>query len=204
MKFKGQSICFFIFLTICTCGCEKKVVTEQKEGPEGLSAGSELVEILATAGSTDLVYWDSLGGPILIERGGMDFLPLPGNFGSLTFIQESGSNLYLPVLLLAKPIAKGKEIPSNIIAVCVYHRNNIQEQVIIAVPADPALRSVNCKDFVEFITQYDNVRNILQQWLLYYRPSQSIRFTGWRDQAYAGYLIAKMKNGESENNAPAE
>jgi hypothetical protein len=187
----------FIALASCNRPGNRKAKNEAKEG---ISAAAEEVKVLAIAGSNDLIMWDTLSGGIYIARNELDFIPLPGNMAILEApdLKTGRLRTYLPVMILSKPLEVNEKVNVKIIGCFVVERNRKLEQTLIAVPEDERLRSIHVEHFVDFITDYEPVRNILQHWLLYYRPSQNVRMVGWKDEQYAGYLISSLRYGNQQ------
>lgn len=188
----------FILWASCDRQGQRKTAEQAKAG---ISPAAEEVKVLATAGSNDLIMWDTLAGGIYIARNELDFLPLPGNMAILEApdLKTGRLQTYLPVMILSKPLEVNEKINVKIIGCFVVERNRKIEQTLIAIPVDERQQSIRVEHFVDFITDYEPVRNILQHWLLYYRPSQNVRMVGWKDEQYAGYLISSLRYGNQQH-----
>lgn len=204
--FPSAALPLLILVFLGTDSCRPAMEKDSGDSSESFASGSEEVKILAVVGSSDLVVWDSIQGEIFIERSGLDFLPLPGNFAVLQapMLEKNAQQKYLPVLVLGKPLEVDARVQVEIFAVFLYVLEGTRQEVLLAMPADPSLRTFDPGSFNNFITKYDPVRNILQQWLLYYKPARDVRTIGWRDKSYAGQIIANLKNREVEDSAPPE
>ena len=74
-------------------------------------------------------------------------------------------------------------------------RESVQP-IVIGIPVEPSLRSVEARDFVDLVTEYDAVRSILQAWFLNYLGRETFELAGWRDERYAYRLIKEWKINE--------
>ena len=126
-----------------------------------------------------------------------DFLPYPGNYGFIAGCgkRDSITRLLkpLPVLVMMHALATESMIQVNPVAVLVLTDEAGNQPIVIAVPSDTTLQSIRVGSFVDFITEYDGARHILQLWFLNHRGREMFGFTGWRDEHYARKLIQDWK-----------
>jgi len=138
--------------------------------------------VLVPAGSSVNQY--VRGGPD--EPKPFDFLPYPGNWAQLVIPVKTS----LHVMILTDALAKGSTLRIKLIAVLQLDSANIQRDIIIAVPTDSLLRSMQIDGFVDLITDYEPVRYILQTWFVNHRGFGAFDVVGWRDEAYAYMLLS--------------
>lgn len=127
----------------------------------------------------------------------IDFLPYPGNYGYIpsTMMEESkgGDGDALDVLVLGESLETGTKIEIIPIAVLLLKDNGVEDSKIIAVPSKKELQVMKLKDFATFITEYNAVQMIIQQWFLNYKGFGKMEMTGWRDEKFAKAYIEQWK-----------
>ena len=148
------------------------------------------------AGTSTLQAIDSSGE---IRSSGMtvDFLPFPGNFGFVAgcgrWDTATGQLLPLPAMVMMDALQQESMIEVLPVATLQLRKESGPYPVIIAIPADSSLQSIRAQNFVDFITEYDAARHILQQWFLNYQGRQTFALVGWQDEHSARQLIADWK-----------
>ncbi len=149
------------------------------------------------AGTTHLQAIDTAGHISSLSEQPVDFLPFPGNYGFIAGCGKidtvSGGLVPLPVLVMMHALEAQSIVEVTPIATLILNREGHPHSIVIAVPADSTLQSIHIHNFVDFITEYDATRHILQQWFLNYQGREMFGFTGWRHEHYARQLIADWK-----------
>lgn len=149
------------------------------------------------AGTTELQAIDTGGHLLSISDHPVDFLPFPGNYGFIAGCGKMdsvlGKLIPLPVLVMMPSLQAQSIVGISPVATLVLSRDGASYPIVIAIPADSTLQSIQAYNFVDFITEYDASRHILQQWFLNYQGREMFGFTGWRDEHYARQLIADWK-----------
>ena len=177
---------------ICTCGCvpDRGAYTPSIPGHKVETLGEGVfARILVPAGSS--VNQNVRGAPE--EPKPFDFLPYPGNWAEIIQPQSPNESLgHIPfrVMILTDALAKGSTLGIKPIAVLQLDSAGIPRDIIIAVPADSLLMSLQIDGFVDLITEYEPVRYILQTWFVNHRGFGAFEVVGWRDEAYANKLLS--------------
>jgi len=127
----------------------------------------------------------------------VDFLPFPGNYGFIagcaTRDTLTGKTFPLPVCIMMPALREGSRIAIIPVAVLLLRHHDRPYPVIVAIPEDIGLRSIHVRNFVDFMTEYDAARYILQTWFLNYLGRETFEFVGWRDEHYASSIIRQWK-----------
>ena len=170
---------------ICTSACvqDRGAYTPSlpKHKLETLGDGV-FARVLVPAGSSVNQY--VRGAPGEIKP--FDFLPYPGNWAEL--IQPANNSLRM--MILTDALAKGSVLGVKPIAVLQLDSAGVSRDVIIAVPVDSLLMSVQIDEFADLITDYEPVRYIIQTWFVNYRGFGAFEVIGWRDETYANKLLS--------------
>lgn len=124
----------------------------------------------------------------------IDFLPYPANFGFIpsTKMSSEGGEKNEPakVFLISESLASGTLIKIIPLAVVYIDDHGNNEQIILAIPADPKYRTITSVDFEGLSLRYPGIITLMESWLMNYRGSQSISINGWGDEKEAMALVA--------------
>ena len=125
----------------------------------------------------------------------INFLPYPGNYGYIpsTLMDKSrgGDGDALDVLCISESVPTGTVLEVLPIATLLLRDRGEIDTKIIAVPANEADRVLQTDRFMDFLTQYDGAKRIIQDWFLNYKGIGTVELDGWRDDAYAREEIKK-------------
>jgi inorganic pyrophosphatase len=199
--------CFAVFTLLSTLSACKEPVAEVlpplfvRYTPSVVLHSNDSIGVFAVveipAGTTHLQAIDTIGQVVPIAESPVDFLPFPGNYGFVAGCGKtdsvSGVLSPLPVLVMMHALETQSIVEVKPVAVLVLSKSGKPYPIVMAVPADSTLQSIKAKGFVDFLTEYDATRHILQQWFLNYQGHEMFGFTGWRDEHYAQQLIADWK-----------
>ena len=134
---------------------------------------------------------DTLNGKARI----IDFLGYPGNYGFIpsTYMgkESGGDGDPLDVLVLSPAQPTGSVISILPIGLLELMDEGELDTKIIAVPADPAQRSIQAANFQEFLLRYDGARRIVETWFLQYDGIGKTEFRKWDDELSAMAEIEK-------------
>ena len=134
---------------------------------------------------------DTLGGRDRI----IDFLPYPGNYGyvpsTLMDKNRGGDGDALDILCISESVPTGTVLEVIPIATLLLRDRGEIDTKIIAVPANPANRTLQTEKFTEFLTRYDGAKRIIQDWFLNYKGLGTVELEGWRDDEHARREIKK-------------
>ena len=130
----------------------------------------------------------------------LDFLPYPGNYGYIVNTHcdedQGGDGEPLDVLILGETEKTGKKMEVLPIGVLQMKDKGADDSKIIAVPWERDLRIIKATDFATFITEYNAVQHILQEWFLNYKGLGNMELIGWKDEKFARTLIRKWSKKE--------
>jgi inorganic pyrophosphatase len=149
------------------------------------------------AGTSTLQAIDSTGEIGIQEGKPVDFLPFPGNFGFIAGCVKrdtiSGRLIPLAVMVLMDALKEESMIEVIPVGTLRLRKGSEPYPVVISIPVDSALQTITAHNFVDFITEYDAAKSILQQWFLNYRGREMFSLIGWQDEHYARKLIADWR-----------
>jgi inorganic pyrophosphatase len=123
------------------------------------------------------------------------FLPYPGNYGfipsTLMDIDRGGDGDPMDILLLSSQLKTGTVIEIIPIAIIVLEDGGQRDDKVIAVPKDKNLRIIDVTNFHQFETTFGPAKNIIEQWFINYKGTNTIRFKRWGDNKTALNEISK-------------
>lgn len=194
-----------LLITMMPAGCKEKEIeppplylhytpTRVLQEPDSNSVYA-VVEI--PAGTTSLQRIDTSGQMLALGRDPIDFLSFPGNYGFIAGCGKmdsvSGQLSPLPVLVMMQALTPESIIQVRPVATLTLKTGSKAFPIVMAIPSDTTLQSIRIGGFVDFITEYDAARHILQQWFLNYQGRGVFDFSGWQDEYYTRQLIADWK-----------
>ena len=116
--------------------------------------------------------------------GAEDFTGLPANWCRL-----EAPGAAIDILLLSDPLAPGSILSFDPVAAIGIDSADTRKYIVVAVPTNETLKSVNISSFEDLLTEYEPVRNILQTWIVNYKGFGTLKLTGWQDERFAAQLI---------------
>jgi inorganic pyrophosphatase len=196
------AVCITLMFLVSGCGPkeEPSVPVYGRYHPPPHAKGQEdslvvyaVVEI--PAGTVIIQTVDSTKRIAPVDNVPIDFLPMPGNYGFIAGCARmdtlSGVAVPLPVLVMMSAFEEGSMISVRPVALLSLSRGGISYPIVIAVPAEEDLRSIQARNFVDLITEYDAARTILQTWFLNYLGRGTFEFVGWHDERHARRIISE-------------
>lgn len=145
------------------------------------------------AGVSSLASYDFDESQLVPAGDTIRFLPLPVNLG---FIPKSPSeNVEMQreslqsCMVLSTSITPLDMIEIKPVGVLLMEKEGRQMDLVVAVPTDPSLKSIDLNDFVDLMTKYDAVRFQLQHWFANHLGPNVVKVKGWEDEDYADRLI---------------
>lgn len=130
-------------------------------------------------------------GQSAISGGGRQFLPYPANWTRI-IDGDSDQRKDLNGLVISDALGKGSVLAVKPVALLQLDSAGISKDVIIAIPVDSTLRTVEIGGFVDLLTEHEPVRHILQTWFVNHRGFGSFEFSGWRDEKAAVQKIRRQ------------
>lgn len=125
----------------------------------------------------------------------IDFLPYPGNYGYVagTYLKESdgGDGDPLDILVIAESRTTGTVMKVKPIGVLLAEDKGQRDHKIIAIPIDPQFQIIQANSFMDLITEYDAVKQIIETWFLNYKGWGNMKLIRWQDGQFAEQLIKK-------------
>lgn len=174
---------------------EGKLLDLPPRGEQGLHA---VIEI--PAGTNHKVEYDKLRRTFAVDqRDGRDrvinFLPYPGNYGFIpsTFMDPArgGDGDALDILVLAETVPTGRVMECLPIGALLLRDEGAIDTKIIAVPADPAQRTIQVDNFQDFLIHYDAARRMIQEWFMHYDEQDRPELIRWEDEKFAEREVEK-------------
>ncbi len=180
-------------LTACTTEPEHATMNEMEHLPTWPEPGILNAIIEIPAGSAEKRQYDPVTGTFPIDlRNGQPrvirFLPYPANYGFIPSTrmnkEEGGDGDAVDVFVLCGALPGGTVIQVEPIGIIELLDAGERDDKLIAVPVDPALRTVDAGDIQELP---EAARDILVSWLLNYDPEDGAELVAvrGRDEAIA-------------------
>ena len=146
-------------------------------------------------------YHPGSGYVIDTLEGGVDrvinFLPYPGNYGFVpsTLMDESrgGDGDALDVLVIGESVPTGTQLRVRPIGALMLRDRGEIDTKIIAVAADPAERTLQVENFLDFSLGNDAAKRIIETWFLNYKGPNVTELLRWEDEAYAWREVRKWQ-----------
>lgn len=119
----------------------------------------------------------------------IDFLPYPGNYGyiqkTLMDTGRGGDGDALDVLLIGEAIPQGTKVDIIPLGILKLIDHGEIDDKIVAIPADPDLRVIQCVTLDCIMEKYPAVLDILKLWFTNYKGAGNITFEGWENEQKA-------------------
>ena len=149
------------------------------------------------AGTVEKRQYDPAHGTFPVdERNGrprrIAFLPYPANYGFVPGTRmdkaQGGDGDAVDVFVLCTSMPSGTVLEVEPIGVIELLDAGERDDKVIALPVDPALRTLEARDLHDLPAA---AREILVTWLLNYDPEDRTQLVGIRDKAEALRMIAR-------------
>ncbi|MCU0320074.1 MAG: inorganic diphosphatase [Flavobacteriales bacterium] len=180
-----------LILTACSTEPEHATMNDLEHLPTWPEPGVLNAVIEISAGSVEKRQYDPATGTFPIDlRNGLPrmirFLPYPANYGFIpgTKInkEEGGDGDAVDVFVLCGALPSGTVVPVEPIGIIELLDAGERDDKLIAVPVDPALRTVEADDIHELPQA---ARDILVTWLLNYDPEDGAQLVAVKGRADA-------------------
>lgn len=152
------------------------------------------------AGSSDKREYDQATGtfPVSLRDGlprRIAFLPYPANYGFIPgtrmLKEEGGDGDAVDIFVLCAAVPSGTVLEVEPIGVIELLDAGERDDKVVALPVDPALRTVEAGDISELPQA---ARDILVTWLLNYDPTDGAQLVAVKGKAEALATITRWKN----------
>lgn len=195
---QSRSFSILILWLILVAGCKDDRHPYARFQPEHVEESVDSASVYAVveipAGTTMLRKLDTISGEIRpVEKGNIDFLPAPGNVGFIASTLDPRYREPLQTVLLMEALSPGSVVEVAPIGVLQLTGDDRLHEIIVAVPVNPALQSIQVDNFVDFITDYEPARYILQEWFVNYMGFGAFQLVGWQDERHADHRILKYR-----------
>ena len=111
--------------------------------------------------------------------GELPYLPLLGNVASVS--KENPGQ----ILILGKKLDEGQDVYIRPIGIMKYAEDQDEKVLIVAIPTNPQLRTIDVDDLVDFSVKYGSIKRIIEQWYASYRGLGKNRIIGWDNKTVA-------------------
>jgi inorganic pyrophosphatase len=179
---------------------------QEPTGPENLEELPAIVRegvlravIEIPAGSVDKQQYDPATNsfPVDLRNGKprrITFLPYPANYGVIPGTRmdkaQGGDGDALDVFVLCGAVPSGTILEVEVIGVIELLDAGERDDKLVALPLDPALRTVNASDIAELP---EAARTILVTWLLNYDPEDGAELIAVRGRQEAMATVERWR-----------
>ena len=113
-----------------------------------------------------------------------DFLPLPAN---QTFVLDAieENTQPLEMLVLSEPLEVGKAYQVKPLAIMELSNHLHYKRIVIGLPTDPELRIIETDSFVDFLLDYDAIKNLLQNYYMNHKGVSTYSQINWHNEQFA-------------------
>ncbi len=176
---------------LAAMACASPTMPNLEELPAEVRPGVFQAVIEIPAGTIDKRQYDPARNTFPIDlRNGIPrriaFLPYPANYGFIPgtrmLKQEGGDGDAVDVFVLCTALPSGTVLEVEPIGIIELLDAGERDDKVIALPMDPALRTVDADDIAELP---QGVRDILVTWLLNYDPADGAELVGVKGKGEA-------------------
>ena len=191
---------FSLVLTLFFLGCGSRATSYQSL-PTFNDDGSINVVIEIPAGTNQKIEFnvrknsfeqDEIDG----QPRQINFLPYPANYGfipgTVLAASQGGDGDAMDVLVIAESLSTGTTLEAKPIGILLLEDNGEKDHKVIAIPSDPGLQIIQVDNFMDFITQHDAVKQIIETWFLNYKGFGNMKFIKWEDEQFALEAINRI------------
>jgi inorganic pyrophosphatase len=174
-------------LLLCTAACTPPPHQRPAFVEETEEAGVQVI-VESPAGSVRAGWYNPLRQLIEQDTQQVDFLPFPGNLGFVPSTQmPHQEQAFAPVrvMVLGERLEAGDDLPVLPFAAVILRVNKKPSILILAIPADPALRNLEIRDLSDLYIRYPGVKEGLEAWLRQWKGGAPAEVLDWKDGSYA-------------------
>lgn len=186
-------------LAACTTAPERATMNDLEHLPTWPEPGILNAIIEIPAGSSEKRQYDPATGTFPVDlRDGLPrvirFLPYPANYGFIPSTrmnrEEGGDGDAVDVFVLCGALPSGTVVQVEPIGIIELLDAGERDDKLIAIPVDPALRTVDVDDIQELPQA---ARDILVSWLLNYDPEDRAELVAVKDRAAAIAIVERWQ-----------
>ena len=127
----------------------------------------------------------------------INFLPYPANYGFIPSTysnpENGGDGDPLDVMVLSSTLQPGTILEIIPIALLKLLDNEEEDYKLIAVPANPELRTINAVNYKEFVKNYNEAKQIIEIWFSSYDKADPTEIKGWGNEKEAIQEIERLR-----------
>jgi inorganic pyrophosphatase len=188
-----------VALAACSKEPERATMSDLEHLPTWPEPGILNAIIEIPAGSAEKRQYDPATGtyPIDLRNGQprvIRFLPYPANYGFIPSTrmnrEEGGDGDAVDVFVLCGALPSGTVVQVEPIGIIELLDAGERDDKLIAIPVDPALRTVDVDDIQELPQA---ARDILVSWLLNYDPEDRAELVAVKDRAAAIAIVERWQ-----------
>jgi inorganic pyrophosphatase len=188
-----------VALAACSTEPERATMNDLEHLPTWPEPGILNAIIEIPAGSAEKRQYDPATGtyPIDLRNGQprvIRFLPYPANYGFIPSTrmnrEEGGDGDAVDVFVLCGALPSGTVVQVEPIGIIELLDAGERDDKLIAIPVDPALRTVDVDDIQELPQA---ARDILVSWLLNYDPEDRAELVAVKDRAAAIAIVERWQ-----------
>lgn len=189
-------------------GCTENIGTESsinyKELPTYAESGKLQCVIEIPAGTNHKIEYNGSNNSFEVDQANgkdrvINFLPYFGNYGFIpsTFMDpdEGGDGDALDVLVLCAHVPTKTVMEIIPLGLIKMKDLGVEDHKVIAVPADPALRTINATELNDLSPE---LVYIIELWLMNYKGHGDILLMGWKNEQKTYHEIEKWRLKEEE------
>ncbi len=157
------------------------------------------VLVESTAGTNKLFNYDYESNTFRIKKvNGKDetlnYLPLPFNIGFIPSTSTvPGKVVPLRTLLICENITTSSLVESIAIGAMSFKEGGVEKVMIISVPSEISIRTVNALGFDDFQAKFPSLSPIIKEWYENHDKSRDISEIEFKNEAYAKEIIEKYR-----------
>lgn len=119
-----------------------------------------------------------------------DFLPLPAN-QSFVIDALGVDKLPLEIVVISEPLEIGKTYQIQPLAMMELTNRHDHKEIIVGIPVDPELRIIETSSFVDFLLDYDPIKNLLQNYYMNHKGVDTYSQINWHNEQFAYSAITQ-------------
>lgn len=188
----------FLFVVLFGSACQPKnryadMFTYSKK------TGRLNVLVESTAGTNKLFSYDYETNTFRIRKvngkdESLNYLPMPFNIGFIPSTStEQGKVVPLRSLLICENITTSSLVETIPIGAMSYKEAGKEKVMILTVPSEISIRSVNALSFDDLQAKFPSVTPIIKEWYANHDKSKEISEIDFKNEAYAKEIIEKYR-----------
>jgi inorganic pyrophosphatase len=190
-------------LLLCAAACTPPPHQRPAFLDETEEAGVQVI-VETPAGSVRAGWYNPERQQIEPDTQQVAFLPFPGNLGfvpSTHMPHQDEAFAPVRVMVLGERLEAGDDLSVLPFAAVILRVDKKPSMLVLAIPADAALRNLDIRDLADLHIRYPGVKEGLEAWLRQWNGGAPAEVLDWKDGAYALRFIKaslpKMEDGKN-------